>query len=115
MKPRVTTPVRFSGSIGYLLLVLALLVIADAHIVTALAGGHATVEPTCGASLPTLTRDASSPVLQRLEPRPSPVSQSLSPLPHGPVLSPATFEPSLFPNGNRQQDQLHALVHVLLF
>lgn len=115
MKRPVTTPVRFSRSIGYLLLVLGVLVIADAHIVTAFAGDHAIVEPTCGASLPTLTRDASPSVLQRLEPTFSTISQSPSPLLHGPVRASSTLEPSFFPNGNCHQDPLHALVHVFLF
>jgi hypothetical protein len=118
MKRPVTTSVRCSRSIGYLLLMLGVLVIADAHIATALAGDHAIVEPTCGASLPTLTRDASPAVLQRLKPissTSSTVSQSPSPLLHGPVLSPSTFEPSLLPNEHWPQDPLHALVHVFLF
>jgi len=96
------------------MLVLALLVIGDAHIVTALAGGHATVEPTCGASLPTLRRDASPSALQSVAPTPSTVSQSLSPLLHAQALSPSTFEQSLLPHARWHQDPLHALVHVFL-
>jgi hypothetical protein len=102
-------------SVRYFMIVLGLLVIADAHIVTALAGEHAIVEPTCGARLPTLTRDVSPLIPQGLEPRPSPVSQSPSPLLPVQVLSPSTFEPSRLPNGNWPQDSLHALVHVFLF
>jgi hypothetical protein len=94
---------------------LSLLIIADAHIVTALAGDQAIVEPTCGARLPTLTRDANPSALQSVEPRPSPVSQSPSPLLDGLVLASSPLEPSLFPNGSWYQDQLHALVHVFLF
>ena len=78
MKRLVTTPVRLSRSIRYVLLMLGVLVMADAHIVTALAGGHVVVESTCGAGLPTLTRDASPSVLQSLEPTPSTLSQSPS-------------------------------------
>ncbi len=98
-----------------LIIVLALLSIADAHIATAFAGGRVIVEPTCVASLPTLKRDASPSVLQSLEPRPSTLSHSPSTLLHVQVLSPSTFEQSLLPNGNWHQDQLHDLVHVFLF
>lgn len=51
--------VRCAMSFRCFMIVLALLSIADAHIATAFAGDHAIVEPTCGASLPTFTRDAS--------------------------------------------------------
>lgn len=96
----------------YLMIVLSLLLIADAHIATAVAGDRVIVETTCGAGLPTLTRDASPSGLQRMEPGPSTVSPSPSPLLHGPVLASSTLEPSLFPSGHWLPDPLHALVHV---
>jgi hypothetical protein len=102
-------------SLRYFMLVLAFLIIADAHIATAFAGNHAIVEPTCGASLPTLKRDASPSVLHRLEPMSSTLSHSPSTLLHGPVLSSSTLEKSFSPNGKWHQDQLHDLVHVFLF
>jgi hypothetical protein len=97
------------------MIVLALLSIADAHIGTAIAGGRVIIEPTCGASVPTLRRDASPSVLQSLEPRPSPVSHSPATLLHGSVLASSTLEQSFSPNGNGHQDPLHAVVHVFLF
>lgn len=115
MKRPVTTPARFSRSIGYLLLMLGVLVIADAHIITALAGDHAIVEPTCGASLPTLKRDASPSVLQSVESKPLTVSYTASTLPPVQVLSPSPVEQSVSLNGNCHQNPLHALVHVFLF
>ena len=97
------------------MIVLGLLVIADAHIATAFAGDQAILEPTCGANLPTLKRDASPSVLHRLEPRPSTLSHSPPPLLHVQALSPSPFEKSFSPNGSWRQDQLHDFVHVFLF
>jgi hypothetical protein len=105
-------------SLRYFMLVLSLLVIAcisDAHIATAFAGDQATVEPTCGAGLPTLKRDASPSVLQSLEPRPSTLSPIASTLLHVQALASSILEQSFFPNGNWHQDQLHGMVHVFLF
>ncbi|HSF30485.1 MAG TPA: hypothetical protein VLK82_08450 [Candidatus Tectomicrobia bacterium] len=105
-------------SLRYFMIVLSVLVIAcvsDAHIATAFAGDQATAETICGLGLPSLKGDASPSVLQSLVPRPSPVSQSPSPLLHGPILSSSTLEPSLFPNGTWYQDQLYGFVHVFLF
>lgn len=106
--------VRCSMSLRYFMLVLGLLVIADAHIATAFAGDQAIVEPTCGASLPTLQRDA-TPSIHSLELMPSTLSQIASTLLHVQALSPSTFEQSLLPNGNWHQDQLQDFVHVFLF
>ena len=97
------------------MIVLALLSIADAHLASAFAGNQAIVEPTCGALLPTLKRDANPSGLQSMEPRPSPVSQSPSTLPHAPALASATLEQSVSPNSSWHQDQLHDFVHVFLF
>lgn len=97
------------------MIVLALLISADAHILTVFAGNQAIVEPTCGAGLPTLTRDASPSVLQSLEPKPSTLSQSPATLLHVQVLSPSTFEQAVFPSGNWHQDQIYEFVHVFLF
>jgi hypothetical protein len=97
------------------MIVLALLVIADAHIATALVGHHTIVEPTCGARLPTLTRDASPAVLQSVAPRPVTVSQSPSPLLHGPALASSALEPLVVPTGSWPQGQLQAFVHVFLY
>ena len=107
--------VRCAMSLRYVMFVLALLISADAHIATAFAGNQAIVEPTCGARLPTLKRDASPSVIHNSEPRPSTVSHSPSPLLHEPVLALSTLEKWFFPNGNWHQDQLHAFVHVFLF
>jgi hypothetical protein len=95
------------------MIVLALLIIADAHIATAFAGNQAIVEPTCVASLPTLKRDASPSVLQSLEPMPSTLSHTRQ------SCDTSRFPPP--PSNNhvylmkRHQDQLYDLVHVFLF
>ena len=107
--------VRCAMSLRYVMFVLALLISADAHIATAFAGNQAIVEPTCGARLPTLKRDASPSVLHSLEPMSSTLNHSPSPLLQGPVLASSTLEKSFSPNGNWHQDQLYDFVHVFLF
>lgn len=110
MQPRM----RWAMSFRYVMLVLSLLLVTDAHIPTALGGHKAMVAPTCGARLLTLKRRANPSVLQSVEPGPAPASQSLSPLLHGPVLAASPLGPALFPHESWPQDLLHAFLHIFL-
>lgn len=103
MQPRM----RWVRRLRYCMFGLSLLVIAAVHMATASANGHAIDKPTCWARLSTLQHDASPAVLQRVNPRPSMVSQGPSSLLHGPVFAVSSLALSLFP-----QDSLHAFVHV---
>lgn len=115
MRQPTPVPLRCSMVVRCLMVALAFLVIADAHIATALAGDRVIVEATCEARLPTLNRTPLPLIVQTVEAKPPPACQSPSPLLHPLVLASSSLDPLWFPPGERHQDQLHALVHVFLF
>jgi hypothetical protein len=115
MKRPATALVRFSRGAQCLLLVLGILVIADAHIVTAAAGDHAIVEATCGAGLPVFTQGMKALAIASMEPIPSALGTLDTILPYVNVYPPYSLEEHSLPTGNCHQDKLYHLVHVFLF
>lgn len=98
-----------------LMLVLGVLVIADAHIVTAIAQGRAVVEPTCGTGAPVLQRGTESIAIGSMESWPSPSSHIDPTVLDAKRCMASILEVLSVPTGNPHQHKLHAFVHVFRF
>jgi hypothetical protein len=113
---RLTTALAIvSLGIQCVLLVLGLLVMVQAHPVTAAADGPAHVTETCGAGPAVLEGGTRTLGVSSLQPPSSPGSNSEAGLFHTQAYSPSALERSCLSIGNCHQSKLHCFVHVFLF